>query len=137
MQNITTIKFDISKFISSFRHDLPLQLYTAIFDKHFSAKFFDNFFRPLHAHFLKTIKCIQYSLLLIENYSQVIFDKISHNSTALDSIRVVYCIHQDYSPKNVEACINLSKYVEDCRSLSDYVFLYFIPLIIIYHLFKN
>ena len=87
-----------------------------IYRQHFYAKFFGNFFTAGRC-FLKLIKCIQYSLLLIENYSHVIFYNLHHSSTANDIIRHAHCIHGYISPQNVEAGMNLSKYVEVCRSL--------------------
>ena len=95
-----------------FRHTLPYYIYWQTSSAIFTANFL-----PPGRCFLKTIKCILYILLLIENYSQMIISKICQYSTQLDKIRFVYCIHQDYSPQNVSSCMNLSKYVEVCRSL--------------------
>ena len=67
-------------------------------------QFFTAIFSSRHAHFSTLIKCIQYPLLLIENYSQVIFYNLRQSSLRFDKIRFVYCIHQDYSPQNVSWC---------------------------------
>ena len=106
----------------------PLQNYW----QHFYAIFFDNFFPPGRC-FSTSIKCIQYSLLLIENYSQVIFYNLRQYSTQFDNIRIVYCIHGYISPQNVEAGMKLSKYVEVCRISVDLIF----PFIIIIPLYMK
>ena len=79
------------------------------------SKIFWQFFPPWHVHFSTSIKCIQYSLLLIENYSQVIFDNLRQSSTANDIIRHAHCIHGYISPKDVSWCRSL----EDCVELSE------------------
>ena len=105
--------------------NLHFQTLTYIFLQHIpyyiirqtsSAILADIFLQPGRC-FLKTIKCIQYSLLLIENYSQIIIYNFLQSSPRFDNIRIVYCIHGYISPQNVEDCMNLSKYVEVCRSL--------------------
>ena len=88
-----------------FQHTHPYRIIDNIFSKFFSTTF-------TATHFSTSIKCIQYSLLLIENYSQVIFYKIRQHSTSFDTISIVYCIHQDYSPQNVSWCRSLGDFVE-------------------------
>ena len=88
-----------SKWTDIFQQHIPYNIYRQTS----SANFYSNFFPPGRC-FLKTIKCIQYSLLLIENYSQVIFDNLRQSSLRFDNIRIVYCIHGYISPQNVSWC---------------------------------
>ena len=104
---------DISQHeLTFFNTPIPITYIDIILPQFFTANFL-----PPGRCFLKTIKCILYPLLLIENYSQVIFYNLRQSSIRFNKIRFVYCIHQDYSPQNVSSCMNLSKYVEVCRSL--------------------
>ena len=83
-----------------FRHTHPYYIYR----HNFTAIFYSKFFTARHAHFSTLIKCIHYSLLLIENYSQVIFYNLRQSSLRFDNIRIVYCIHGYISPQNVSWC---------------------------------
>ena len=114
-----------------FQHTHPHNIYR----HRFYAIFFDIL--PPGRCFLKTIKCIQYSLLLIENYSQVIIYNLLQHLTQFDTISIVYCIHGYISPQNVSSCMKLSKYVEVCWSLSDFNCPHLFFLYSIYHLIKK
>ena len=59
-----------------FLQHIPYRIIDIILQQFFTANFSSR-----HAHFSTLIKCIQYSLLLIENYSQVIFDNLRNVST--------------------------------------------------------
>ena len=74
---------------------------------HISTNFYSNFWRQFFLPgrwFYSLIKCIQYTLLLIENYSQLIFDNLRQSSTANDIIRHAHCIHGYIYPKDVGWC---------------------------------
>ena len=79
-----------------FRHTHPYSYIDKLLQQFFTA-----IFSSRHVHFSTSIKCIQYPLLLIENYSQMIFDNLRHDSTANDIIRHVHCIHGYIYPKDV------------------------------------
>lgn len=129
--------FDITKFTFSLKiwHEINLHFQTAfcIFRQHIPSTFIDtifmqNFltiFSSRHAHFSTSIKCIQYSLLLIENYSQVIFDKILHNLTQLDMHIVYTSIFPRKMSKIVWTCQSTLRFVEACKS-------YFFPSLSLY-----
>ena len=95
-----------------------------IFRQHFYAIFFDNIFRP-GTGFYPLIKCIQYSLLLIENYSQRIFYKIRHNLTQFDMHIVYTAIFPHKMSKLVLTCQSTLRFVEACKS-------YFFPSLSLY-----
>ena len=103
-----------------FRHTHPYRIIDTIFMQNFSA-----IFSTRHTRFLKTIKCIQYTLLLIENYSQVIFYKIFHNLPQFDTIRLVYNIHCWITAQFETSCRFMKLNVEDCKS-------YFFPSLSLY-----
>ena len=96
----------------SIQINLHFQTWTYIFLQHIPysyidklyQQFFTAIFSSRHVHFSTSIKCIQYPLLLIENYSQMIFDNLRHDSTANDIIRHVHCIHGYIYPKDVGWC---------------------------------
>ena len=107
------ISYQINLHFSSatyiFRHTYPYRIIDNIF-----MQFFLTIFSSRHTHFSTSIKCIQYSLLLIENYSQVIFDNLRQSSLRFDNIRIVYCIHGYISPQNVSSCQIMKLNVELC-----------------------
>ena len=82
-----------------FQHTYPYRIIDNIFMQFFSAIFYRH--RP---HFSTSIKCIQHSLLLIENYSQVIFYEFLQFLTWSYSILHAHCIHGYISPQNVSWC---------------------------------
>ena len=93
-----------------FRHTHPYSYIDKLLQQFFTA-----IFSSRHVHFSTSIKCIQYTLLLIENYSQVIFYNLRQSSTEAYSIRHAHCIHDCISPKDVSWCRSL----EDCVELSE------------------
>ena len=97
---------------STYIDKLHQQIFTAIFYRH----------RP---HFSTLIKCIQYSLLLIENYSQVIFDNLSHSSAWFDMHIVYTAIFPRKMSKLVLTCQSSRYFVEACKS-------YFFPSLSLY-----
>ena len=87
------LKYHI-KWIYIFKHE-PTFL-NSISPIHISTNFISNFlqqFFTARAVFYPLIKCIQYTLLLIENYSQMIFYNNLQYSTIFDTIILVYNIH--------------------------------------------
>ena len=111
MQILSTIKSIIRLKIW---HEINLHFSTAsyIFQQHIPYRIIDNIFSEFfltifssrHAHFSTSIKCIQYSLLLIENYSQLIIYKFLQFLTWSYSIWLVYNIHPGFMSQNVSWC---------------------------------
>ena len=72
-------------------------------DTIFMQNFLTIFYRH-RPHFSTLIKCILYSLLLIENYSQVRIYNLRQSSPRFDTIRPVYNIHCRIAPNNISWC---------------------------------
>ena len=103
-----------------FRQHIPYSYIDKLHQQFFTANFL-----PPGRCFLKTIKCIRYSLLLIENYSQLIIYKILHNPTKSDMHIVYTAIFPRKMSKLVWTCQSTLRFVEACKS-------YFFPSLSLY-----
>ena len=103
-----------------FQHTYPYRIIDNIF-----MQFFSTTFLPPGRCFLKTIKCILYSLLLIENYSQLIIYNLRQSSQRFDMHIVYMAIFPRKMSKLVWNCQSTLRFVEACKS-------YFFPSLSLY-----
>ena len=133
MQIFLTSKSTFS-FKLSYKINLHFKTASYIFQQHIPYSYIDklhqqfftaNFFTARHTHFSTSIKCIQYTLLLIENYSQVIFYNLRQSSTKSDMHIVYMAIFPRKMSKLVWTCQSTLRFVEACKS-------YFFPSLSLY-----